>query len=209
MRRLLIVGAGGHGKVVLEMAQAMGGYDAICFIDDQLVGEKVLGHQVVGKIADCKELQQSFQEAIVAIGDNALRLELTKKLLVMGYKMPPIIHPKAIISRSAQIGEGTVVMPLAVVNAEVTINQAVIVNTGVIVEHDCRVEAGVHLSPRSSLGGTVYIGEKSWIGMGASVIHTIHIGSNVIVGAGAVVIRNIKDGVKVVGVPAKEIVDKG
>lgn len=203
MKKLLILGAGGQGKVVLDLALQCERWDEIAFLDNGKIGERVLGYEVIGGIEQCKMLLQTFTHAIVAIGNNALRLKLTKQLLELGYLVPTLIHPSAVVSSFAEIEEGTVVLPKAVIHTSAKIGKGVIVNTGAIVEHDCRISDGVHLSPRATLGGTVKVGDLSWICLGANVIHGIEIGNNVVVGAGAVVIDKIEDDKLVVGVPAK------
>ena len=203
MKKLLILGAGGQGKVVLDLALTCEKWDEISFLDGGKIGEEVLGHSVIGDFREYKMLREKYTHAIVAVGNNDLRLKLTEELIGMGYEVPTLIHPSAIVSQYSTIGAGTVVMPQAVINISAQVGIACIINTGVIIEHDCHIGDGVHLSPRAVLGGTVSIGDRSWICLGAKVINNMTIGKRVIVGAGAVVIDNIKDEALVIGVPAK------
>lgn len=204
MSNLLILGAGGHGKVVLDTAISMGKFDKIAFLDDCLASHSILEYPVIGKGDDYQHFISEYDEAIIAIGDNALRLAFIKKFKEAGYNIPNLIHKTAYVSPFATLGEGIVVMANAVINANATIGDGVIVNTGTVVEHDNRIEEGVHLSPNVSLGGTVQIGRGTWVGIGATVINNITIGQEAMIAAGAVVIRDVKPHQKVMGVPAKE-----
>lgn len=205
MKRLLILGAGGQGKVVLDLALTCEEWDKISFLDGGKIGEEVLGYPVIGDFREYELLREEYTHAIVAVGNNDLRLRLTEALLETGYEVPIFIHPSAVVSQFSNIGVGTIVMPQVVINVSAQVGKACIVNTGVIIEHDCQVGNGVHLSPSATLGGTVNIGDKSWICLGAKVINNIAIGESVTVGAGAVVIDDISKIGTYVGIPAKRI----
>lgn len=204
MKKLLILGAGGQGKVVLDLALTCEAWDEISFLDGDKIGENILGYPVIGDLCDYEVLRDQYTHAIVGLGNNELRLKLTEALLEAEYEVPIFIHPSAVVSQLSNIGAGTIVMPQAVINVAARVGKGCIVNTGVIIEHDCQIGDGVHLSPSATLGGTVSVGDKSWICLGAKAINNITIGSKVTVGAGAVVIEDIKDETLVVGVPAKE-----
>lgn len=204
MNKLLILGAGGHGKVILDCAKWTRRYDYIYFLDDNKVGQEVLGHKVIGRLSDYEGLKASYSEAIVAIGNNNYRLKLIEELLAVGYSVPVLIHPSAVVSQYATIREGTVVLSGAILNAGCEIGKGVIINTSVIVEHDCIIGDGVHLSPAAKMGGNVRIGEKSWICIGATIINQIQIGKNCIIAAGAVVVKDVVEHTLMVGVPARE-----
>ena len=153
-RSLLILGAGGHGKVVLDVVESMKCYETIHLLDDgKEVGAEVLGHEVVGKVSECHLYSKDYTDAIVALGNNEVRLELTRKLKELGYHIPILVHPTSVVSQYANIKEGTVIMPQAVVNADSRIGVACIINTGAIVEHDCVVGDGAHIAYRTVLGG--------------------------------------------------------
>ncbi len=163
-RRLLILGAGGHGKVVLDIAEAIGCYETIDFLDDgKSIGEEVLGHQIVGGMDSCTQYSQQYTDAIVALGDNKSRLERTKQLLTLGYHLPVLIHPSSSVSDYATIGEGTVIMPMAVVNADACIGVGCIINTGAIIEHDCVVGDGSHITYGAVLSGGAKVGNEVFI----------------------------------------------
>ena len=199
---LIVVGAGGHAKSVLDAALSLKCFDKIAFLAD--FGEnEVLGYPVIGKTNQAEMFADEYENAVVAVGNNEYRLKTTDKLLSMGFKMPALIHKTAYVSDKAQIGAGTVVLGNAFVNADSEIGRACIVNTAATVDHDCVVGNGVHISPNASLCGTVTVGDLSWICAGATVINNIRIGKSVTAGAGSVVIRDIPDTAAVRGVPAK------
>ena len=191
MSKLIIIGAGGHGKVVADAANR----DCVFLDDNQELND------AVGSIDQLSEIQNDGDEVVVAIGDNKKRLEVLSGIS----RIATIIHPSAVISTSASMGEGTVVFANVVVNVTVVIGKGCILNTASSVDHDCVLGDGVHISPGAHLGGEVVVGDCSWVGIGASVKHGVTIGKNVIVGAGAAVVSDIPDGVTFVGVPAKEL----
>ena len=169
-RSLLILGAGGHGKVVLDVAETMKCYETIHFLDDgKQVGEEVLGHEVVGKISECHLYSSDYTDAIVGLGNNEVRLELTNKLKALGYHIPVLIHPTSVVSQYADIKEGTVIMPQAVVNASASIGNACIINTGAVIEHDCVVGDGAHIAYRAVLGGGAKVGNEVLVDIGEVV----------------------------------------
>lgn len=137
-KSLLIIGAGGHGKVVKEVAEAVG-YDKIAFLDDN-------SEEAVGKIADTKQFVQEYQAAFVGIGNNKFRNELLQRLGQEGYEIPILLHPTAYISKTAVIGKGTVVEPKAIVNANSKVGTGCIISVGAIVDHDVVLEACVHVN---------------------------------------------------------------
>ena len=203
MSRLLIVGAGGHGAVAAEAAAESGHWDGIEFLDDKLVGSKVLDFPVVACIGDMADRLDSSTEVLIALGDNARRLELLNAAVGSGATLAKVVHPAAQISRSAAIGAGCAVFAGVVVNARAQIGFGAILNTGATVDHDCVIGDGVHISPGANLAGEVTVGDRSWIGIGASVREGISIGRDCIVGAGAAVVANVADGVTIGGVPAR------
>lgn len=203
MSNLLIIGAGGHGKVVADAASSMQKWDKICFLDDSVISSNRMA--VVGRLDYLSELTKDFSDVVVAIGDNYKRSELLLKSRNLGFNLPAIIHSHAWISSSAEIGAGSVVFAGAIINAGAKIGFGSIINTSAVVEHDCVIDDYVHISPKAALAGRVRVGECSWIGIGANIINGIQIGENVIIGAGSVVIDDIEDNVVVVGVPAKVI----
>ena len=207
MGKLLILGAGGHGKVVAECALSLGLYTEIAFLDDdeKTVGESILSScPVIGTFSDAGNFAHEFSEAFVALGNNRSRVELIKDLKKIGFRMPSLIHPAAYVSKFALIESGTVIMAGAVVNADAHIGVGGIINTGASVDHDCVLGMGVHISPGARLGGTVTVGDYTWICMGACVVNNVSVGEGAVVAAGSVLIKDVGDKVLVAGVPATE-----
>lgn len=205
MRRLAVLGASGHGKVVADTAQCCG-WDHVEFYDDAWPGRARNGNwPVVGDSAALYTRLQSYQGVIVAIGNNAVRHLKLKALFEAAAPVVSVIHPTAIVSQYASIGSGSVVFAGTVVNVDAKIGCGAILNTGCSIDHDCVLGDSVHVSPGARLAGTVSVGDRSWIGIGSSVRQMIRIGSDVVVGAGASVVSDVMNGVVVVGVPAKVI----
>ena len=206
MKGLLIAGAGGHGKVVAEAAQAMGSWEHIAFVDDRHAQlTEILGLPVLGSIDDAPRFRSEYADAVVAIGNASVRLQVMDRLAAQGFGLPVVVHPSASVSPSAVLGAGTVVFAMAAVNACTVIGRGGIVNTGATVDHDCRIGEGVHVCPGAHVAGDVILDDAVWVGIGASVVNGLHIGRDVIIGAGAAVVSNVEDGVTVAGVPAKVV----
>lgn len=203
MKKLLIVGAGGHGKVVADAAISSG-WDNVAFLDDRgaALGSP-LGLPVIGCTEDLRRHAGEFDGVVVAIGESRRRLELVARCREYGYDVASIVHPRAYVSPFANLESGCVVFANAAVNAGARLGEACIVNTGATVDHDCTLGRGVHVCPGAHLAGAVGVGDCTWIGIGAVALQMIMIGRNVTVGAGAVVVSDVPDDMTVVGVPAK------
>lgn len=205
--RLLIWGAGGHGKVAADTAMAMASYSEIAFIDDDpaLHGRRVLGLPVLGGSEELAGLLFDWDELFIAIGDNSLRADTWQRVQPLDARLATLMHPSATVSGSARVGKGTLVMPRVVINADARIGTNCILNTGAIVEHDCIVQNYVHLSPAVTIGGEARIEEAAHLGMGAIVLPGVRIGCHSVVGAGCAVLHDLPSGVVAVGVPARII----
>lgn len=202
MKRLALLGASGHGKVVADAALA-GGWDAVEFFDDAWPQRQKNGPWAV--MGDCATLLarlNAFQGVIVSIGDCAVRWDKHRALQAAGASLVSVVHPSAEVSRHAMLGTGTVVMAGAIVNIDTVVGQACIINTGATVDHDCRLGDAVHICPGAHLSGNVQVGNGSWVGVGAAVKQGIVIGERVMVGVGAVVVQAVAEGLTVVGNPA-------
>lgn len=197
---VILIGGGGHAKVVIDCIRASGGQVFGILDDGLLIGTSVLGVPVLGKIEDY--VQYLHHPFLIAIGNNGVRRRLSKALPVQWHTA---VHPSAVVSPYAEIGAGTVVMPRAVVNAGARVGSHCIVNTGAIVEHDNRIADFVHLSPAVSLGGTVSVGEETHVGIGATVRNNINICKGCTIGAGAAVVKNITEPGRYAGVPARRM----
>ena len=197
-RRMVIIGAGGHGKVVADNA-LKNGYTDIYFVDDYMDGE-CMGFPIIGSSKDIKNLDDGNTDFVIGIGNNGVRKKIAEKYEV---NWVTLIHPSAQIAVNVSIGKGTVIMAGAIVNACAAIGEHCIINTSAIIEHDNILEDYVHISPSARLGGTVRVNEMTHVGIGATVKNNIEICSSCIIGAGAVVVKDIKESGTYVGVPAK------
>jgi sugar O-acyltransferase (sialic acid O-acetyltransferase NeuD family) len=205
MASLCILGASGHGKVVADAAEMSGVWDNILFYDDKWPEKKSNGAwKIEGTVKDFFSTSPKGKKVVVAIGDNLIRLDLSAKLRHLGFELVSIIHPGAIVSKYATVGEGTVIFAGCIVNAFVNIGRDCIINTGSTIDHDCDLADGVHVSPGAHLSGTVKVGTATWIGVGSCVRQNIEIGRNSIVGAGAVVVSPVDDHLIVIGNPARK-----
>lgn len=207
MSGLLIAGAGGHGCVVAETAQAMGKWERIAFLDDrhEAFVEGVLSLPVLGRFDQAESFQDRYADIVVAIGNCQLRSQWIQRFFAQGFGLPILVHPTAWVSPSAELAEGCVVFAQAAVGTNSHVEGGCIINTGATVDHDCVLGECSHICPGAHVGGDVQIGKQSWIGIGASIVHCVRIGSCVMIGAGSVVISGVEDNVTVAGVPAKVI----
>jgi len=203
LKRLAILGASGHGKVVADTAECCS-WQVVEFFDDAWPVQQSNGTwPVIGNTAVLLANLSRYDGVLVAIGNNRIRQLKLTELRAAGARLFSLIHPAASVSRHARLGSGSVVFAGAVVNADSQVGQGAILNTGCSVDHDCLLGDAVHVSPGARLAGGVRVGDLSWIGIGASLRQLVCVGSNVIVGAGAAVVADVADGLVVVGVPAR------
>ncbi len=199
---LLILGAGGQGKVAGDTA-ALAGEQQIVFVDDAWPGLQSCSIWPVVGPASLVALRAHTDRLHIAVGDGALRERLAHEALLLGFTLVTLKHPSAVVSPRAQIAAGCYLGPLSCVNIDAVLGTCAIVNTSASVDHDCRIGAFTHIAPGAHLAGGVQVGTRSWVGLGASVRGGIHIGDDVMVGAGAAVVSNVADGLTVTGVPAR------
>jgi UDP-perosamine 4-acetyltransferase len=203
---IVVLGAGGHAKVVIDVMHSAGQYRPAAILDKDPTPRFVLDVPVVGEEAALQRLlSEGLTHAIVALGDNRLRLSRGRQLERLGFTIVNAISPAATLAPRVRIGRGVAIMPGAVINTDTDIGDHVIINTRASVDHDCAIEEGVHIAPGVTLAGTVTVRRLAFIGVGTNVIDKVTIGEQVIVGAGACVIRDIPPRTKVVGVPARVI----
>ena len=205
MERLILFGAGGHAKVMLD-ALLRGGREVVGLIDDDpaATGRLVLGLPVLGTRAVLAE--EWVGAAIVpALGVNAARSALLDWLGGAPHPLASAIHPQAIVGAGVEIGGGSFLAAGAVVNPDTRLGEGVIVNTCASVDHDCQIGRAVHIAPGARLCGGVTVGDETLIGTGAVVIPGIRIGARAMIGAGSVVIRDVPDGARIAGNPARAI----
>lgn len=198
--RVIIIGASGHGKVVADIVVAAGDM-AVGFLDDD-TGKTMCGSfPVLGNISVAEKYKDCA--FVVAIGSNAIRKKIAER--VTGLRWYTAIHPSAVISSSAVIGEGTVVMPNAVVNAEASVGRHCIINTCAVIEHENRIGDYVHISPCAALAGNVTVGEGTHIGIGACIKNNIFICPDCTIGAGSVMVKDVLETGVYAGVPGRRI----
>ena len=201
-RGVVVIGAGGHAAVCVEILRHSGTEVAFAIGADGANGN-CIGVPVLGGDFHVEALRaEGFDRAFVAIGSNQLRRKLAGMALGLGYQLVRAISPAASVSPSATIGHGTAVMAGAVINARSTISDLSIVNTGATIDHDCQIGVAVHVAPQCALAGNVTIGEGAFLGIGTTVIPGITIGAHSRLGAGAVAICDIPGDVTAFGVPA-------
>ena len=212
MRELVLWGASGHGKVVLDVARAMGVFEEFTFIDDAFdaCSREFCGCPVFQASRYLESSAGNYtRQFVVSIGANEKRAKCFQRVLERGLPPATLVHRSAVISNLARIEDGTVVMARVVINAGAQIGRNCILNTAAVVEHDCRVGDHVHLSPGVILGGGVTVGTFAHVGIGAIALPGVEIGSHAIVGAGAVLLHSVPSGTTVVGVPARALVHAG
>lgn len=213
MEKILLIGAGGHAKSVIDSLKAQGKYEPAAIIDKTEVGNaQVLDIPIIGTDEDLpcfyeKGIHYAFV-TVGSIGDTRIRQMLYQKLKAIGFILPDIIDPSAVISPTAKLGEGVFVGKSATINAGSSIGKMAIINTAAVVEHECTIGNFCHIAPAAALCGNVSIGDNTHIGTNATIIQGIKVGSNALVGAGSVVLKDIPDKVRVAGVPAREINSK-
>ena len=202
--KLVILGAGGHAKVVLSLALDLG-HQVLGLLDDDAEkwGQNLMGFPVAGPTSRIWELAQRDVEFVLAIGDNGLRQKLAEEY--QGVPWATLVHPKAYVHSSVTLGEGTVVMAGAIVQPMAVVGKHVIVNTGAVVEHDCWVGDYAHIAPGAKLGGGVWVGAGALVGIGAVIIPGRSVGDKAVLGGGSVVVRNIPSGAVAYGVPARVV----
>jgi UDP-perosamine 4-acetyltransferase len=203
----VIVGGGGHAKVIIEIFQAFtDAFEVIGAVDPDPAAGGFGGAPRLGGDDCLPDLRaRGVTCAFPALGDNDRRARVAALLEDLGFDIPAALSRQAFVSPSAALGRGVAVMAGAVINADTQVGDFAIVNSGAIVEHDCRVGAGAHLGPKSALGGGVIVGARTFIGLGANILPGLTIGADVVVGAGACVTKSLVDGVVAVGVPARVI----
>lgn len=204
-RRIALLGAGGHARVVLGSLRRSG-WEVVGCIDE--VHPLQPGAQFEGLPLAPPAALSAWGGAAglaihVAIGDNRVRLARVEALLAAGWTLPAVIDPSAVVADAHSIGAGSYVGPVAVVNPAARVGIAVIVNSGSIVEHDCMIEDGVHLAPRVVLGGHARIEAGAFVGMGSIVRDRAVVGARAVLGAGSLVLRTLPADSLAWGVPAR------
>lgn len=210
MKEIVIIGAGGHAKVIIDIIlqrkKILNDNLLIKGILDDSFNENekkdLFGISIIGKINKILELPSNIYY-IIAIGNNSIRKKISENY--SNKKFMTLIHPRSIIGEKVTIGTGTVIMAGTIINSYTKIGKHCIINTGSVIEHDSLIENYVHISPNAILCGGVIIGEETWVGAGAIIIQGKKVEKKVIIGAGTIIINNIEEYCKVVGNPARLI----
>lgn len=205
MTKLILIGAGGHSKVIQDIIAENKELVLYGILDDAIESINEADEIIYANTSFLSNLKVEDYYFCLSIGNNTVRKKLFEQLPIPLEQYAVLIHPSAVISRKAKIGPGTVVMPNAVVNADAVIGNHCIVNSGAIIEHDNNLGDYVHVSPNATLCGTVSVGVASHVGAGAIVVPGKKVGDWCTVGAGAVVVKDVGDGDTVIGIPAKAI----
>ena len=212
-KTLIVVGGGGHAKVLIDAIRSGAEYDLVGIVDARLpVGHRVLDVPVIG--SDDLLLRGEPPRSVLALGVGSIRggdrrKRLHDRFRELAYEFPVIRHARATVGPGVRLGDGTQVMAGAVVQPDTSLGPNCIVNTAAVIEHDCTIAGHCQAAPGAVLGGGVVVGECSFIGLGARVLPGIRIGCHVTVGAGAVVVHDVEDGATVVGVPARRTLNSG
>lgn len=201
-KRLLIIGASGHGKVAADIAIKLNAWSSIQFLDDNKNIKDCMSLKVIGPVADLRSYCENA-DVFVAIGDNQIRGQISRRFKNINVNLVSLIHPNVVIGEDVSIGEGTVIMAGVVINSSTRIGRGCILNTSCIIDHDSQIGDFVHISPGANLAGSVTIGEYSWIGIGSTIINNVSICQDCIIGAGSLVLDNIQQPGTYYGVPVK------
>lgn len=198
MKQLILVGDSGHAKVIKDIADSLD-YTVVALVDDKYEPHRQDGITYTNTRHLNDLVNETEASIIIAIGSNKIREKLTNE----HHDYATLISSYAVISPSARIGEGTVVMPGAVINADAVIGNHVIINSGAVIEHDCVIEDYAHVSPNATLTGGVKIGRGTHVGASAVINPLVEVGQWTVIGSGAAVIHELPDYTTALGVPAK------
>jgi UDP-perosamine 4-acetyltransferase len=205
---VVILGAGGHGKVVLDIVRCAGQYRVCGFLDADttLADSQISGVDVIGQMNLLPKLKhQKIRGAIVAIGDNRIRANYAARVLEAGLELINAVHPSAVVSATASIGRNVVIAAGAIVCADAILSDSVIANTACVIDHEVEIGEASHICPGALLAGRVRVGRGAFVGLGAKVLPCLTIGDGAIVGAGATVISDVVASATVVGIPARPL----
>lgn len=203
MEKLILIGAGGYAKSVLDSIDYFN-YEMIGFIDQFTENKEHLGYPILAHELNQIENKDSYYY-FISIGDNIKRKIWFEKLKILGLKTMNVVDKSAIVSKDATVGTGCFIGKMAIINSKANIKDNCIINSKALIEHGCKVCSHANISTNSVINGDVIVGEGAFVGSCSVTIGQLKIGSWSIVGAGAVVTKNITDNVTVAGVPAKVI----
>lgn len=206
---VIVLGCGGHSKVLIEALKKRG--EKILGIADSKPSKDLKGLNGISLIGNDDAVLEFLPESVLlvnglgSVADTGLRMSIYQNYKTRGYQFATVIHPSSIIASDVEIGEGSQIMAGAIIQTGTKIGDNVIINTRASVDHDCIIGSHAHVAPGVTLSGGVEVGEGAHIGTGATVIQGVRIGRNTIIGAGSIVIKNMPEGVTAMGVPAKVV----
>jgi UDP-N-acetylbacillosamine N-acetyltransferase len=207
-RQAIVVGTGGHCRVLLSLLASCGEHDVLGIVDltQSCVGEVIMGVKVIGSASSLREFRMRKElDIFLAIGDNATRREWWHKVQDWGLALPNLVSPQALVDPNAHLGNSNVVCARAFIGPEVLLGDNNLINTAAVLEHEVRLGSHCHLGPLSIVAGRSQIGDGCFIGAGATVINRIELSSDITIGAGATVVQNIMNPGVYIGVPARKI----
>jgi sugar O-acyltransferase (sialic acid O-acetyltransferase NeuD family) len=196
-QRIILVGGGGHCRACIDVIEAGGKLEVAGIVDvEEKIGQRVSGHETIACDEDLSKLAKEYEYFLVTLGQIKSadkRMDRFEYLKNLGAKFPVVVSSSAYVSKTASVGEGTIVMHRAVVNANATVGKNCIVNTGATVEHDTRIGDHCHISTGSIINGGCSIGEKSFVGSNSVIANNIDIAEGTIIGAGSVVVSSVNE----------------
>jgi len=205
-RPIVVLGGGGHARVVIEALRAAGQFTPVGVLDPAASGD-IDGVPVRGGDEVLPQLLAEGVDAaavgVGSVGDSAVRRRLHDRAVCLGLELPPIVHPRAWVAATAQLEAGCMVAAGAVIGPGARLGEGALVNSNSVIDHDCVVGAFAHIAPGAVLSGGVVVGAGAHVGTGAAVVQGISIGNDAVVGAGAAVIADVPAGAVAVGVPAR------
>lgn len=207
MEKIVVIGGGGHAKVVIGILKRIRSFKILGYVDPRDNGE-ILGVPYLGADSVLAQIRKKYPKCSVAIGVGSVsvseqREKIYNKIRLLGFKMPAVISPEAIVNENVSVGEGTVIVDGAVVNPGTTIGQCTIINTNSSVDHDSIIGDFVHIAPGVTVSGGVKVGKNSFLSVGSSVIQYKTIGANCMIGAGATVVKDCLEAGTYLGTPAR------
>lgn len=205
MKKIVIIGCGGHTKSLVDIIERDGKYQIVGFVDKYKNSQfEYRGYKILGSDDEMEIIfRDGIKYAAIGIGfmgKGAIRDKVYDKLKMIGFQLPIFVDPSAIIANDVKIGEGTVIGKVAVLNSETKIGKMVIINTAAVIEHECVIGDFSHVSVGTKLCGNVTVGNNCFIGAGTTIIQGCHIGKNTLIGAGGLVLTDIPDGKKKIGI---------
>ncbi len=213
-KKLLILGSGGHGKVIADVAEKCNKFEEISFLDKKFLNNKfskeMNSKKLIGDISreNLEKFSKEYSYAFVGIGDNKIRIKLLKEIIKLNFIIPIIIDPSAEVSRYAKIERGCFINTNVVIQCNAKIQFGSILNTSCTIDHDSIIGEGTHISPGVNVAGNVNIGKLCWIGIGSQIIQNVQIGDNVTVGGGSLVLKDIPKNLNVFGSPINVVKEK-